>query len=743
MRILQGMRVALKTALLIVVSCVHELHAQPWFNRYDSIAVDIFGSNIKNPWAGGLNFCQLSDIDLDLDGKKDLFVFDRTGDKVSTFMNGGTPSQTDYKHAPKYSSRFPQMEHWALLLDYNGDGKEDIFTYARNGISGITVYKNISDATNGLAFSLATPLIKCDYGSGKLLNLYVSSVDIPAITDMDNDGDVDVVTFGILGTYVEYHRNYSKELYGHADSLVFKMSTSCWGKFAENFSNNSVSMGISCKGFVPEKFDETGGANKHAGSCELCFDQDGDGDKEVILGDVAYSNLTMLVNGGDSLNALMVSQDSTFPKYDTPLNMQIFPCAFYLDVDNDGRKDLIASPSGENVSHNFTSISRYKNTGSGKTQLFSYQQNDFLQDNMIDLGEGSYPVLFDHNSDGLLDLIVGNAGYYDNYVKTAKLALFENVGSAQSPKFKLITRDYAGLSSLAAAFLAPAFGDIDGDGDADMLLGNQDGRLNYYVNTAGPGNIANFAVAQPFLKNHHDTVIDVGNFAAPFIIDLDRDGKQDLVIGERSGNLNFYKNTGSPAFAFVTDSLGGVNVMPWNSISGYSQPAFFELNNKYCLLVGSETGGLHYFNNIENNLSGKFNRIDTLYLGINDGIRSAPFLSDLDNDGLADMVLGNYAGGLTYYRGSSTISLPEITNATDILIFPNPAHNIVNISLKKQGQHISAGILDLAGREILQTGDFYGNATINTASLEQGIYLLIVKNSNENIIAVNKLVISH
>ena len=56
----------------------------------------------------------------------------------------------------------------------------------------------MGDASNGMSWELAKELVYSDYW-GVELNLYVSSTDIPAIVDVDNDGDIDVLTFHIGG----------------------------------------------------------------------------------------------------------------------------------------------------------------------------------------------------------------------------------------------------------------------------------------------------------------------------------------------------------------------------------------------------------------------------------------------------------------------------------------------------------------------------------------------------------------
>lgn len=64
---------------------------------------------LKQPWTGGLNAPQFSPIDLNGDNLKDLFVFDRAGDKVLTFINTGSGNDTAYTYAPQYESLFPAL----------------------------------------------------------------------------------------------------------------------------------------------------------------------------------------------------------------------------------------------------------------------------------------------------------------------------------------------------------------------------------------------------------------------------------------------------------------------------------------------------------------------------------------------------------------------------------------------------------------------------------------------------------
>lgn len=88
------------------------------------------------PWAGGLNATQFNTIDLNADGKDDLAIFDRTAERVITFLQGNST----YHYAPGFEIFFPEgLTNWMLLRDYNGDGRKDIFTGDKLGIK---VYTN-------------------------------------------------------------------------------------------------------------------------------------------------------------------------------------------------------------------------------------------------------------------------------------------------------------------------------------------------------------------------------------------------------------------------------------------------------------------------------------------------------------------------------------------------------------------------------------------------------------------------
>ncbi len=720
--------------------------AQPFFQRNDSIPVKIDANYVANPWAGGLNFVQVSNIDLDQDGIKDLFIFDRTGNKVRTFINKGTANTVDFKYDPDYESKFPILHDWALLVDYNCDGKEDIFSYSDLG-GGFKVYKNTSTIANGLQFTLVTPLQFSIYNppNGSLINLYISSVDIPALTDVDGDGDLDIVTFAITGTFIEYHQNQSMELYGTCDSLKFEMKNRCWGYAAESPLSNVFTLHDTCFGNVPNpeltqyNNGEVRGAERHSGACELCLDLDGDTDKDIVVGGIAYNNLTKLTNGGTIHSANMIATDVAFPSNDTNtavVDLTIFPCAYYADVNDDGVKDLIVSPNAPNASENFNSLVYYKNAGTNSAPIFQYQQSNLLQDNMIEVGEGAYPVFFDYDNDGLKDLFIGDFGYFSTTGFKHKIAQFKNTGTATLPKFELITRDYAGLSSLGISNMVPAFGDMDGDGDADMMIGAYDGKLHYFENIAPAGATADFVLSVPNFTNANHKVIDVGDFATPQIFDVDNDGKNDLVIGARNGKIAYYHHIGSatglPLLDSVTHFFGSVKVNQYGYVTGYSYPFMFKQAGVTKLLAGSENGYLRLYDNIDGNLGGAFTLVDSTFENIYEGTHTSPTGADINTDGYMDLVIGNYAGGVSYYKGVASLSVVEKNNLVqwDVNLFPNPANNSVIIKISNDNN--STYTLDLYSivGQLISSQKIINGSKLITENLSSGVYVCKIAERN-------------
>ncbi len=86
-------------------------------------------------------------------------------------------------------------------------------------------------------------------------------------------------------------------------------------------------------------------------------------------------------------------------------------------------------------------------------------------------------------------------------------------------------------------YSSPTFADVDGDGDLDAFIGEQNGNINYFENDSGTFTEITGA-ANPL------NGFDVGFFSTPTFADVDGDGDLDAFIGERDGNINYFENDG-------------------------------------------------------------------------------------------------------------------------------------------------------------------------------------------------------
>ncbi len=182
-----------------------------------SVPVSGAGGPLTNPWTGGLNAPQFSKMDVDLNGTEDMVVFDRSTNKISVFLASGNSTAPSYRHAPWLESLFPPLQYWMLLVDYDGDGRKDIFTWTDGGIK---IYRQ-QIINSRPSWEVASDLLMTLGFTGPV-NLYVSTADIPAITDLDNDGDLDILVAAPTGHIIEYHQNLSVEKYGHTRILEYK-----------------------------------------------------------------------------------------------------------------------------------------------------------------------------------------------------------------------------------------------------------------------------------------------------------------------------------------------------------------------------------------------------------------------------------------------------------------------------------------------------------------------------------------
>lgn len=559
--------------LFALIFTFSQMFSQYVYERYDSVQVNFNGKSLKFPFVGGMNAPQFSEIDLNQDGTMDLLVFDRSGERVMTFINEGISDSVSYIYRPEYESLFPEARDFLLAADYNCDGKNDLFSRQTDMVA----YENTSTSSGGLSFS---PRIRMQSyynpSSTNLAGLYTPGPGLPGIADVDNDGDLDIIVPDQFGQMFNYHKNVSNNNCG----LDFERRAKCWGKFTESNINATLYLDscrftdfpnseLSVKNLAFSQTQSEDKGLKHGNASITLYDIDNNGSMDMLLGDDGSSRLSALYNRDSTAphtNSFIHQYDTTFPSFDQKVDLHLFPAAYFLDVDNDSIKDMIvASNSTSQVASEF-SLSRnnihfYKGTGNPNSP-FAFQRQNFLNRDFIDFGLRSAPAFFDYNNDGLFDILVGNEGYVDSSGNpVSQLALIENTGTAGSPSYQLIDENYADINTIPLNIAAnaptrgafPAFADLDNDGDQDLILGDYHGRVHYFKDTSAQNQNAAFTLEEAAFQGIH-----VSNEATPALLDLNGDSLHDLVIGSGYGELQFHYNLGTsnnPIFNLSVQSI--------------------------------------------------------------------------------------------------------------------------------------------------------------------------------------------
>lgn len=694
----------------------------PSFQRNQDILVLTGNDTLSLAWAGGMNSVAFFAFDLNLDGTDDLLAFEKHGNRLLPFLCDGQ----QWTYSPEYTRYFPELHDWVIFKDYDNDGKKDIFTY---GLAGIRVFKNNSQEQ--LSFTLVTEQLTSFYYTD-YSNIYASPDDNLAIADVDHDGDLDILNFWVLGKYVHLQRNYAMENNLTNGWLDFRLEDECWGKFSEGADNNEITLLSYCQ----DKNEEN---TRHVGSTMTMMDFNHDDLEDLILGDIDFAQVILLTNGGSQQEAFMVAQTTDFPNAINPVNLYSMPLVSPIDLDGDGQDELLVSPADPSYtkSQNSNSVWLYKYDS--LLQNYNLITQNFMQGQMINLGSGCYPVLYDWNNDGLLDLFAGNFGYYDSsaYINgflnsyfSSAIAYFENVGTSTAPAFQLSNADFGNLRQWNKQALYPAFGDLDGDGQVEMVCGCSDGTLMLWKDQQITSNFLN---------------IDVGDYATPQLFDLDQDGKTDLLIGNRRGVIAYYRNISSLNnidFQLENSNLGDVDVRDYElSYFGFATPCFYRQNNETRLICGNEQGKLFFYNHIDNNLNGSFSlqsqilpeNIDNQYFPIKEGTRIGVAIANLNGDSYPDMIVGNFAGGMSYFEGLPEIpvSIEPVDMTADIHCYPNPTTDRIYIETKQEG-NLQVQLFDAVGRIVLEESPDDNYFELNISHLNPAFYLLKISNETKS-----------
>jgi hypothetical protein len=722
--------------LLLILSLIYSVagasaqQQEPLQFRYrHDVPVATQAGQLASPWSGGLNTPQFSTIDLNKDGQEDLFIFDRQLKKVYTWLAAQQNGQWQYQYAPAYEALFPaDLEHWVLLRDYNCDGLKDIFT---SSPLGIKVFKQEAATGEPLKFMLAEEAL---YYRDNRVNMQMQSADIPAIADVDNDGDLDILISEFSRGYtLELYRNQQTEQNLACGTLQFEQQTNWWGGITECNGCNNYLFNAHCRVAVPL---HTG----HEGSSLLLLDIDADGDKDLVMGGVQCNNLILMENEGAADNAVMSGLTPAFPA-ETPAVFPAFPAAYYEDVTFDGVPDMLVAPQATDELHdiNFESSTwLYRNAGASNQPEFIYEQDDFLQGQMVDVGEGAFPAFADMDADGDLDMLIGNATAYRSGHYSASLHFYRNTGTATTPAFELVTNDLLDLQNKGLYNIKPVFADLNGDGMLDLVLAFQghmanSNRIGYMLNRAAKGQAAIYDFDQL------QTVQNIADNASPAFADVDADGDLDLLVSYGNGSLSFYRNTGNaaaPVFTEEQSAFGGI-AADFSRRFLHAATADVDTDGAQDLLTVDNSGVLRIYRNLSSALQGdslvaEAELLENELLGIPQVARFGKGLSitaaPLGGENTLYLVIGTQGGGL-FLLEQINGNTPKPTSpeaGLTLQVYPNPADRSSPVPVQvKASEPVALQVYDAIGKLVYRTSASYLRShSLPLQNLRAGMYII-------------------
>lgn len=385
------------------------------------------------------------------------------------------------------------------------------------------------------------------------------------------------------------------------------------------------------------------------------YDIDGDGDQDLFCdsrtgGIKLYENIT----SGPTLEFILA--DTLFGGFLTGFNNT--PAFADLDGDNDldfffgnltGTLEFHEN-IGDSANPSFIFVTDFYDSILAFPQGRSGERHGFSNIRFVDI-----------DADSDFDLFYGD-------IFNKNMYYFPNLGTPSVSDLTWETQDY--LPSQTLGFNHPTFADVDNDGDADLVLGSANNtaidNLLFYRNN-GTASLPNFLLETSNLLSS----IDVGSNGMPALADLDADGDNDLIVGSINGQLRYYENTGSklqPEFTLVSDFYQSI------SVGGNSAPTLVDIDGDadLDLFIGNQSGKIEYWRNDGNAAVFSPVLVSTQYAGIKVDVVAIPRFADLNDDGLLDLVVGewdfNGFANILLYQNIGTAQAPNHVQVTRSLI---------------------------------------------------------------------------
>ncbi len=506
-------------------------------------------------------------VDIDADGDLDLFSDSKFSGVNFYRHDSGVGALAQFSLVDTSFGNFATgFNNTPDFADIDGDGDLDFFFGATSG--ALDFYRNIGDSANPLfVFEndyydsiLAFP------GGGAKTARPNHGFSCIYFVDLDSDTDIDLFYGDIFNSNIYYFENLgdpfvsdlswvsetylSQSTFGFNHATLYDIDNDADPDMVVGSANaanidNLFLWRNNGTPQVPDLVLETNNLIKtiDVGSYSMpaLGDLDGDFDLDLIIGG-EDGRLTYYQNVGDRFNPSFEFVTDFFEFIDVGLSS--FPVL--VDWDNDSDSDLLVG------------------TGSGRIQLwrndgtataFSFVLAD-LQVAGIKVDQWVVPRVVDLNDDGLFDLVVGEWDFNSK----ANLSLYENNGTYSTPSFSLVHS--AMLEIITREFTLPQFTDWNNDGRIDLILAGHGDGHRLYLNSTPTGSFPDSLTL--ILQADSIAGWDDGAYLSSLFADIDSDNDNDLIIGEENGGLNFYEMPGVCCVGFRgnvdADSFDDVNV---------------------------------------------------------------------------------------------------------------------------------------------------------------------------------------
>ena len=525
-------------------------------------------------------------VDIDGDGDMDAFVGDVNGATIY-FENTGTLTRPAFSNMGTNNFGLSNVGSYSAptFVDLDADNDLDAFIGKQDGT--VQYFRNTGTISSPAFLNIAS-------GSGYLSDVGDNSA--PTFVDIDNDGLEDAFVGSQDGT-IHYFQ--------HTTFFCGVLQHFFWDRTGTENPLNGIDIG--------------------SNSAPAFADIDNDGDLDAFMGDL-NGDVIYFENVGSATSPAFTNMGTGNLNIGAVGNNS---APAFVDIDDDGDSDLLISGNaGESV--------MYLNDGSGNFSIFDSTP--------IDVGTNAAPTFADLDRDGDLDVLIGTSDGWMEY--------YENIGNMSSPVFT--TGEYLGLRDNGSNSM-PSFVDIDDDDYIDVVAGLSSGSIDYYKNYAYD---SSFCSGTWIFCGSSSLFVGGSTFAAPAFVDIDDDGDMDAFVGEQFGDIYYFENTSlGPKVIFFnwgTDNFGLTDV------GAYSAPTFADLDGDGDMdaFVGESSGDTFYFENTGTASAPAFSLVTgsaNSLNGFNVGSNAAPTFADLDNDGDLDGYIGNATGLIRYFLNNTAV----------------------------------------------------------------------------------------